>query len=51
MEPQRINWLELSDSQKNAVLDQTRTYLQQQIIETKLLNYVLTILHKHELIE
>lgn len=51
MEPQRINWLELSDPQRNIVLQQARIYLQQQIIETRLLNYVITILHKHELIE
>ncbi len=51
MEPQRINWLDLSDSQKATVLEQARTYLRQQIIEAKLVKYVITILHKHELIE
>lgn len=51
MEQQRINWLELSEPQKSMLIQQARTYLQQQLVEIKLLNYVLSILQKHELIE
>jgi hypothetical protein len=36
METQRINWLELSGRQRAKVLKQARTYLQQQIAESKL---------------
>jgi predicted Fe-S protein YdhL (DUF1289 family) len=50
METQAINWLELSDSQKAKVLEQARTYLQQQIAEAERCDSVMAVLHKHELI-
>lgn len=36
METKTINWLDLSGSQKAALLEQVRIYLQQQISEAKL---------------
>jgi hypothetical protein len=51
MEAQKINWLELSDIQKAIVLKQAKTYLQQQIAESKLGESVTRVLRKHELLE
>jgi len=51
MEPQRTNWRDLSDPQKNIRLEQAKTFLQQQVVEAKLRNNALKVLHKHELIE
>lgn len=51
METQRINWLDLSDSQKITVLEQARTYLQQQTAEAKITKYVITVLKKYGLSE
>jgi hypothetical protein len=51
METQKINWLDLSDSQKAIVLEQARTYLRQQVAEAKFGKSILNVLHKHELIE
>ena len=51
METQRINWLDLSEPQKAIVLEQSRTYLQQQIAEAKLSKSVITVLQKYELME
>ena len=50
METQKINWLDLSDSQKAKVLERARTYLQQQIAEAKLCKSVIAVLHKHGII-
>ena len=35
METQTINWDNLSNSEKDKVLEQARTYLQQQVSETR----------------
>ncbi len=48
MENQKINWFELSDAQRVIVLNQARSYLQQQVAESKLSE---SILRKHELLE
>ncbi|MGD0996681.1 MAG: hypothetical protein ABR909_14315 [Candidatus Bathyarchaeia archaeon] len=50
METQTINWLNLSDSQKAKVLEQARTYLQQQIAEAKLRKSIITVLTNHGII-
>jgi hypothetical protein len=46
METKRINWLELSRSQRAKVLKQARTYLQQQVAESKLIKSVARDLEK-----
>ena len=46
METKRINWLELSGRQRAKVLKQARTYLQQQIAESKLIKSVARDLDK-----
>jgi predicted Fe-S protein YdhL (DUF1289 family) len=51
METQRINWLELSDTQKATVLEQAKAYLQQQIAEAKFSKSAMTVLQKYEFIE
>ena len=50
MEMQKVNWLDLTDSQKEKVLEQAKTYLRQQITEAKFSKSVEAILDKHGLI-
>ena len=50
-ENRAVNWLELSDSQRNEVLAQARAFLQQRVEEEKYSRYVEKVLQKHGLIE
>ena len=50
METQTINWLDLSESEKANFLEQTRTYLKQQIAEAKLSKNASAILQKYDII-
>ncbi len=49
-ETQKVNWLDLTDSQKANVLEQARAYLHQQIEEAKVSENVKAVLNKHGLI-
>jgi len=49
MRTHRINWIDLSDSQKATLLKQAKAYLQQQKAQAKLSKSVATVLAKHEL--
>ncbi len=46
-ETQKINWLDLTDSQKANVLEQARAYLHEQIEEAKISKTVKAVLDKH----
>ena len=46
---QKINWFDLTDSQKAKVLEQTRDSLHEQIEEAKRMKVVFVILKKHDL--
>lgn len=50
MEKITVNLFELSDSEKAKLLEQARTYLQQQIEEAKLSKSVITVFQKYGLI-
>ena len=49
-EMQKVNWLDLTDSQKEKVLEQAKTYLHQQIAEAEFSKYVMAVLERHGLI-
>ena len=50
METQKFIWVDIPDSQKAKVLEQARTYLQQQKAEAKLRNYAIKVLTKYGII-
>jgi predicted Fe-S protein YdhL (DUF1289 family) len=48
-ETQKVNWLELTDSQKANVLEQVKAYLHEQIEEAKISKTAVAVLNKHDL--
>jgi len=50
LETQKVNWLDLTDSQKEKVLAQTKAYLRQQVMDAKISKHVMAVLDKHDII-
>jgi len=50
MEPQKINWDELTESQKVSVLQNARAYLHQRKEEEKMVKSAIPVLVKHGII-
>ena len=47
---QKVNWLDLTDSQKAKVLEQARASLHEQVEEAKSMKKVFAVLEKHGLL-
>ncbi|HMK93868.1 MAG TPA: hypothetical protein VK536_00560 [Candidatus Limnocylindrales bacterium] len=50
MQVQKVNWFDLTDSQKHNVLEHARTYLHQQVREARISKSVVEVLDKHGLV-
>jgi len=50
LQVQKVNWFDLTDSQKHNVLEHARTYLHQQVREARISKSVVEVLDKHGLV-